>query len=88
MAAYEGTNDEWRQAIWGRAAHRTRLKMIESNARSVLAKKKKKKYYKWCREDAVVQGHNKQFGFQPNNVLYITTGMLEIPECFLPADNV
>lgn len=43
MAAYEGTNDEWRQAIWGRAAHRTRLKMIESNARSVLAKKKKKK---------------------------------------------
>lgn len=40
MAAYKGANDEWRQAICGHAARRTQLKLIESNARSALAKKK------------------------------------------------
>lgn len=39
MDAYKGANDEWRQAICGHAARRTQLKLIESNARSVLAKK-------------------------------------------------
>lgn len=81
MAAYKGANDEWRQAICGHAARRTQLKLIESDARSVLAKKN----HTWGRRDAAVirkdpRTHNKQFGFQPNNFLQITTGMLEAPE--------
>lgn len=94
MAAYEGTNDEWREAIWGHAARRTRLKNDRVKCQKCPHKKNKKTTTrKQGRGDAVViredpQSHNKQFGFQPNNVHHITTGMLEVPQCFLPVNNV
>lgn len=80
MAAYKGANDEWRQAMWPRCTSDT----VEID-RVKCQKCPCKRNHTWGRRDAAVirkdpRTHNKQFGFQPNHFLQITTGMLEAPE--------